>query len=105
LLLDDIRIPEIDYYDGGEAGEAGWQAQGFVRTTGGIAQEWVLQLLVETEEGVSVLPVTLNERNQAWLELASGERGVLVVIGASPFTDELALYQLKAGHVQLHAEN
>lgn len=94
LLLDELRIPEIGYHDGGEDGEGGWLAQGFVRTPGGIRQEWALRLVVETASGVEVRKVALDERNRAVLELAPGERGALVVIAASPVTDEPARYRL-----------
>jgi hypothetical protein len=95
LLLDDIRIPEIGFTDGAEAGEGGWQAQGFARTTGGIPQEWALRLVVETGQGIEVRPVSLDAQNRARVELAPGERGVLVVIGASPLTDEPARYEFE----------
>jgi immune inhibitor A len=32
LALDDVRVPELRYYEGSEAGEGGWQAEGWVRT-------------------------------------------------------------------------
>jgi hypothetical protein len=95
LLLDEIRIPEIGFYDGGESGDGGWQAHGFARITGGIPQEWALRLVVETDSGIEVRGVALDEHNRAGLELAKGERGVLVVIGASPFTDELGRYRVE----------
>ncbi|RPI32351.1 MAG: hypothetical protein EHM70_09160 [Chloroflexota bacterium] len=94
LLLDDIRIPEIGYADGAETDRGGWQAQGFVRTTGGISQEWSLRLVVDGQQGIEIRPVALDELNRAQLELESGERGVLVVIGATPFTDEPARYEV-----------
>jgi immune inhibitor A len=96
LLLDDIHIPQIGYYDGGEAGEGGWQSQGFVLTTGGIPQEWALRLVVEAGDEIEVHPVSLDVQNRAKLELAVGERGVLVVIGATSMTDEPALYQVRS---------
>ena len=92
LLLDEIHIPEIGYYDGGETDDVGWQSQGFVRTTGGIPQEWVVRLVVETESGIEVRRVELDERKWARLDLAASERGVLVVMGASALTDEPARY-------------
>lgn len=94
LLLDEIRIPEIGYYEGGETEDGGWQSHGFVRTTGGIPQEWVVRLVVETESGIEVRLVELDGRMRARLELATNERGVLVVMGASVLTDEPARYQI-----------
>jgi hypothetical protein len=96
LLLDDLHIPEIGYYDGGEAGDSGWQPEGFVRTTGGIPQQWSLRLVIETGSGIEVRSVGLDAQNRARLELATGERGVLVIIGASPLTDEPAHYLVKS---------
>ncbi|MBK8986730.1 MAG: hypothetical protein IPM39_11720 [Chloroflexi bacterium] len=90
--MDEIHIPEIGYYDGGETDDVGWQSQGFVRTTGGIPQEWVVRLVVETESGIEVRRVELDERKWVRLDLAASERGVLVVMGASALTDEPARY-------------
>jgi immune inhibitor A len=97
FLLDDIHIQEIGYYDGGETGEGGWQSQGFVLTTGGIPQEWALRLVVENDAGLEVHNIELDPQNQARIELDPGERGVLVVIGASPLTDEPAYYRITTG--------
>lgn len=94
LLLDEIRIPEIGYREGGETGESGWQTQGFARTRGGIPQEWALRLVVETGAGIEVHPVALDEHSRTEMALASNERAVLVVIGNSPLTDEAAHYQV-----------
>jgi hypothetical protein len=95
LLLDEIRIPEIGFHDGGEAGDEGWQARGFARIQGGIAQQWALRLVVKKGSGIEVRRVVLDEYSRVGLELAEGERGVLVVVGASPFTDEPGRYQVE----------
>ena len=96
LLLDEIRIPEISYYDGGEASEGGWQSQGFVHTTGGIPQEWSLRLITETDSGIEVHSVELDLHNRVHIALATGQRGVLVVIATSPLTDMPARYLIKS---------
>lgn len=91
LLLDDIQVPEIGFADGAEADTGDWQAQGFVRTTGALAQRWALRL-VRYGAGVSVEPVAVDEAGRAEVDVPAGERAVLVVAGATPYTTEPAAY-------------
>jgi hypothetical protein len=45
LMLDDIEIPEISFYDGAEDDSAGWEAQGFIRSSNYVPVEWIVWLL------------------------------------------------------------
>lgn len=92
MLIDDIRIPELSYADGAESGDGGWQAQGFVRTTGELAQVWALRLVRVRDGATAVEPVAVDGQGRASVRLADGERGVLAVIGATPLTTEPAPY-------------
>ncbi len=92
LLLDNIRIPELSYADGAEQGDSGWQAQGFVRTTGTLPQTWALRLIRINGGATSVEPVPVDAQGRATVTLADGERGTLAVIGTTHFTTEPAGY-------------
>jgi hypothetical protein len=98
LLLDDIRVPEIGYADGAENGNAGWQAQGFVRTTGVLPQKWEVRLVRYRPAGPRVEQLMLDGQGRVQLELAPDEQGVLIVSGATPYTSEAAeyMYQITA---------
>jgi hypothetical protein len=93
LLLDNLRIPELGYADGAEQGDGGWQAQGFVRTTGVLPQSWALRLIRLRDGGASVEHIAVDDRGRAMLTLGAGERGVLAVIGTTRFTTEPAAYR------------
>jgi hypothetical protein len=92
MALDNIRIPELNYADGAEDGDGGWQAEGFVRTSGELAQTWALRLIRTNGGTPSVEPVAVDEQGRATVQLANGERGTLAVIGTTPFTTEPARY-------------
>jgi hypothetical protein len=92
LLIDDIRIPELRYADGAEQGDGGWQAQGFVRTSGELPQTWALRLIRTGNGATSVDHVPVDAQGRASVTLADGERGTLAVIGTTRFTTELGSY-------------
>jgi hypothetical protein len=95
LLIDDVRIPELQYSDGAEAGDSGWQAQGFLRTTGDLAQTWALRL-IRTKDGVTTVEQPpVDAQGHATVQLGAGEQGVLAVIGTAPFTTEPASYHYR----------
>jgi len=46
LLLDDIEIPELGYFDGAEASrDGGWDVQGFVRSSNLVPARWIIWLV------------------------------------------------------------
>jgi hypothetical protein len=92
LLIDNIRIPELSYADGAEQGDGGWQAQGFVRTSGELPQTWALRLIRVAGGATSVEPIPVDGQGRARVSLADGERGTLAVIGTTRFTTEPAGY-------------
>lgn len=97
ILLDNIRIPEISFDDDVEASENGWQAKGFVRTTGRMPQRWELRMIRAKSGSLSVEEVAPDAEGRASVELVDGERGVLAVMGATPFTTEPANYSYSTG--------
>lgn len=95
LFLDDIRIPELNYSDDVEAGTGDWQAEGFVRVDGDLPQRWELRLIRRAADGsVQVETLPVDAAGNASAQLASGEQGVLLVLGATPHTTERASYTL-----------
>lgn len=91
LLIDDMRIPEIGLRDGFEQTDTAWTAAGFVRVTGELPQRWVLRL-VRYGTQTQVEPITIDPTGRAQLKLAAGEKGVLVIAGATRYTNERATY-------------
>jgi hypothetical protein len=92
VLLDDFRIPELNYSDDVERGDGGWQASGFVRTTGALPQRWTLRLVRHSPNGTTVEPAPVDDAGRAHIQLNAGESGVLVFFPSTLFTSEVAHY-------------
>lgn len=43
--LDNIEIPEINYFDGAEDDQGGWQAEGFIRSSNLVPVDWIVWLV------------------------------------------------------------
>jgi immune inhibitor A len=93
MLIDNIRIPELNYRDGAEDGDGGWEAQGFVRTTSQLAQEWTLRFIYTKDGSIIVEPVVVDAQGRASVSVPEGERAILAVMGTTPFTTEPATYE------------
>lgn len=95
FLLDDLSIPEIGYQTDFESGNDCWQSAGFVRVQTTLPQTYKLALITQTAAGVSVQPILLDvdQSAQIPLQLAQGEKAVLVVIGTTRYTTQPAEYQ------------
>lgn len=93
ILLDNIRIPELGYRDEVEAGDAGWQAEGFVRVDGDLEQHWEVRLITSDADGsTTIMPLPVDAQGQA--SAALGGPAQLVVMATTPHTTEAASYQL-----------
>ncbi|NWG21846.1 MAG: immune inhibitor A [Chloroflexi bacterium] len=101
LLLDDIRIPETGFADDAEAGDAGWQSQGFVRTTGIVPQRWILRLIRFTDGDTDVTAPDIDAQGRAEVRLAEGERAMLLVSAVTPFTTEPAQYRIELAQAEV----
>lgn len=97
LALDNISVPEINFYDDAESDAGGWSAQGFTRAPATLPQAWHLQLIT-FENGTPVVTMletddkaTLNQ--QVDMNQSSGE-AILIVAATAPMTLEEAQYSL-----------
>ena len=97
IAIDNIAIPEVHFYDSVETLAEGWQAEGFVRSTSYLPQDWQIQLitfpfgqqpqvhLLALENGVIELPLNLAE---------SSGRGILIVSASTEMTLTPAEYSI-----------
>ncbi|MCC7370267.1 MAG: immune inhibitor A [Chloroflexi bacterium] len=97
-LLDDIEIPELAFRDDAEA-DAGWTAEGFLRSANQIPQTWSLRLVEQQRGGQTTVRALRVDANGQLTERipslgGSTERAVLVISGLSPRTLEAAPYTL-----------
>lgn len=94
LLLDDVRIPEIAFSDGAETDDGGWEAMGFVRTSGILPQHWIVRLVLFDGDETKVIAPALDAQGRASVQLTPGQRAILLLSGATPFTTEPASYRI-----------
>lgn len=82
VCIDDISIPEINFFDDVENTGSLWLPRGFIRINNVIDQEYLVHL-VEVGESVSVEPMLLDSRNRGSLVLHGNrtevDRSFLVV--------------------------
>jgi hypothetical protein len=97
LMLDDIRIPEIQYAFGFEDGLDGWEAEGFVRLENIVPQTYRVRIIFRRGEQTTVEDLPLDERmfGEAGLQLADREYAVIVVIATNRHTRQAAEYQFQ----------
>lgn len=95
IVLDDIRIDGIGYFDGGESEAVDWNIEGWARVGGVLPQTWSLQV-IEWNQGVSeVHRLEVDAAGRAiWSPSASIDRAVLAVAGTAPVTLQRAQYNL-----------
>ena len=95
MLLDDVRIPAINYAADFEKGDGGWQASGFLRLENHLPQTYRVSLILRGTQ-TTVQTITLDEDQKASIHLDLGEKvkdAILVVSGVTRFTRQPAAYQ------------
>ena len=95
FLLDDISIPEIEYFTDFEEDDGGWYGDGFVRIQNKLPQFFRLSLITAGDSN-QVEYIQLSEDNSAAVPISIGhgvDEVILVVSGTTPFTRQKAAYQ------------
>ena len=93
LLLDDIAIEELGYFEDFEQSDGGWLADGFARVQNVLPQTFRLALISFGDE-TTVQIIEVPETNQVDipLDFNDADEAVLVVIGTTRFTRQPAAY-------------
>ncbi|MGD8622283.1 MAG: immune inhibitor A [Anaerolineales bacterium] len=97
LLLDDLSIDAIDYFESFEDGAEGWEALGFVRLYNRLPQTYQVLLLEDNGE-VSITEVMLDEENQGQISFSVQDRSspaTLIVSGTTRHTWQPAAYTIE----------
>jgi len=96
FMVDDISIPELDYSTDFEEGDGDWEANGFVRMDNLLPQTFIVQIIHQDgETRVEQFPLDEENTGSLELDLGSGEKATLVVLGTTTFTTEVASYQFE----------
>ena len=95
LALDDLAIPELGYSDDVEGGDGGWQAEGWLRVTEKVPQQFVVQVITQGSSR-RVERMALDGDNQGEVTIsglgAGVDRAVLAISAMAPYTTEPATY-------------
>jgi immune inhibitor A len=94
MIIDNIRVPEINFSDDAESDSAGWTAAGFARTNNLLPQQWEVRLVRIQGRTVSFEPLQLDAQQRGEYRLEAGERGALIVMATTPHTTERASYTI-----------
>jgi immune inhibitor A len=94
LIIDNIRVPEIDYSIDFESGLDDWLVNGFVRMQNVLPQSYRV-LVVRQGPEISVQEVTLDDRMYGSLSVTASdnEKVYLIVLGTARFTRQKTDYQ------------
>jgi hypothetical protein len=96
FMVDDISIPELDYSTDFEGDTGDWEETGFVRMDNLLPQTFIVQIIYQNgETTVERMPLDADNTGSLTLNLDSGEKATLVVLGTTPFTTEVASYQFE----------
>ncbi len=96
FLLDNVAVPEINYFSDFEKDEGGWLADGFVRIGNAIPQTFRLALIQNGRlPSLKILTVGPGNRTEIPIQIGGSVRDViLVVTGTARFTRQEASYSL-----------
>ncbi|MBN1431134.1 MAG: immune inhibitor A [Anaerolineae bacterium] len=97
-LLDDIRIPELNYHDDIEQPDSSWEVNGFARIDNAVPQKWAVYL-IEHNGGTSVKRFELAHDNtlDTQVTLPANGQATLVIGAMAPITRVPAQYKLQVG--------
>jgi len=95
LLLDDIAIPEIGYFNDFEIDSDQWEAAGFVRIQNILPQTYRLALITKgTETTVEYIPLMADNSVEIPISIGGDvDEVVLVVTGTTRYTRQPAAYR------------
>ncbi len=100
IAIDDVSIPELNYFEDFEQGNGEWSHSGFARIDNVLPQYFIVQVVTEGSNGTSILKMPLYPNNYGKLTIDNFgidvERATLLVTAAMPFTAERAFYSYAA---------
>ena len=97
LLLDDISIETLGYFEDFELDEGGWEAEGFVRLYNRLPQRYSV-VLVEQGRETRVREMMLDETNTGSIEVELGDEfdeATLIISGMTRYTWQPAAYTIE----------
>ncbi len=103
MVIDDISIPEIGYFDDFESGYGGWESAGWLLSDNTLPQRYIVQLIQGPPGGVTVTRLLgPDDGTEGTWRIGLGDGETVIVISAlAPVTTEQARYSYRIDPVQL----
>ncbi|MEW5941423.1 MAG: hypothetical protein AB1750_17295 [Chloroflexota bacterium] len=97
FAVDDLSIPEINWSDDAESGEAGWTTEGFIRIHNRVPQVWRVRAVEERTDGSIVVHDLdiVNGSGKLNFDFSALKRLIVFVIGQTRYTGLPASYQVE----------
>lgn len=104
MVIDDIAIPEADYFSDLEESDGGWKGAGFVRVENTLPQTFRLAFVTQRNqpqakrEAVSVKIIPIGSNNTVEIPFNTPDEDILltlVVVGTTRYTRQPASYTLE----------
>ncbi|NJL94064.1 MAG: PDZ domain-containing protein [Anaerolineae bacterium] len=101
-VLDDVAIGEINFFDNFEQPNSAWEAEGWVRITNSLPQNYIVQL-IEFDEGIAITRLLMpGDGTRGTWEIQTPQQGipsrgraVLAISAATPITTEATQFNLR----------
>lgn len=96
FIIDDIRIPEINYQTDFEIDDGGWQTEGFVRINNILPQTFLVSVVDPSGAG-AVQKFKVADGDDLLITLKTLPQGydyIVIVSGSSRFTRQEGEYQI-----------
>ncbi len=94
FILDDVSIPEIDYFSDFEQDGDGWEPAGFIRHANVLPQRWLVQqILFGPQTTVRRLELAEDQMGTWIIPLdRDTDRAIIAISGLAPVTTEIGSY-------------
>lgn len=98
-LIDDVRIPALDYHADFETSGDDWTSEGWLLTDNVLAQHWLVQVMeFKNDRLTAVSPTAIDAQGQASIllpRLGRNRYAILAISAYAPTTTEPATYELQ----------
>ena len=97
FAVDDMSIPEIQWSDDTESGDAGWTPAGFIRSHNRVPQVWRVRVVEQKKDGSIVIHDVdiLDGTGKLTIDFSDLKRLIVFVIGQTRYTTLPASYQVE----------
>ena len=94
FVLDDVAIPEINYFSDFEQDEDGWESEGFIRHANVLPQRWLVQMILFGPDTTVERLELAQDQTGEWVIPLDGQtdRAILTISGLAPVTTEMGAY-------------